>query len=52
MLYIFYSNLIISNLAFHPTVRLLAIGTFNEVLFWDWSRGDVSYFIFNLDDNF
>jgi hypothetical protein len=35
------SGTVIASLAFHPTVRLLAIGTFNEVLFWDWSRGDV-----------
>lgn len=32
------SGTVIASIAFHPTVRLLAIGTFNEVIFWDWSR--------------
>ncbi|KAJ8680468.1 hypothetical protein QAD02_016255 [Eretmocerus hayati] len=28
----------IASLAFHPTERLLAIATYNEIHFWDWSE--------------
>lgn len=30
----------IASLAFHPVERLLAIATYNEIHFWDWSRSD------------
>lgn len=32
------SGTVIASLAFHPTVRLLAVATFNEIVFWDWSH--------------
>ncbi|CAL8127118.1 unnamed protein product [Orchesella dallaii] len=32
------SGTVIASLAFHPTVRLLAIATFNEIIFWDWGH--------------
>lgn len=40
-LFVTDSGTVIASLAFHPRVRLLAIGTFNEVIFWDWSRGPI-----------
>ena len=30
----------IASLAFHPVDRLLAIATYNEVHFWDWSSSE------------
>jgi len=32
------SGTVVASLAFHPTVRLLAIATYNEIIFWDWGR--------------
>jgi len=33
------SGTVIASLSFHPSVRLLAIATFNEIIFWDWALG-------------
>ncbi|XP_014607709.1 PREDICTED: probable serine/threonine-protein kinase DDB_G0282963 [Polistes canadensis] len=34
------SHTVIASLAFHPSEQLLAIATFNEIHFWDWSKSE------------
>lgn len=44
------SQTVIASLAFHPVDRMLVIGTYNELHFWDWSRPEPFAKCFTLNE--